>query len=48
MLKQVVDLATIPLLVVFAPDGSEVYKADFYTVDAVVAAIAEARKGGGG
>jgi thiol:disulfide interchange protein len=47
MLKQV-DRVTIPLLVVFAPDGSEVYKADFYTVDAVVAAIAEARKRGGG
>jgi len=33
----------IPLLVVFAPDGSEVFKGDFYTVDQVVEAINEAR-----
>ncbi len=52
MLKAV-DRVTIPLLVVFAPDGREVYKADFYTVDQVVAAVGEARgmavsEGGGG
>jgi len=33
---------TIPLLVVYAPNGSEVFKSDFYTVDQVVEAIGEA------
>lgn len=33
---------TIPLLVVFAPDGTPVFKSDFYTADQVAAAIAEA------
>jgi len=37
---------TIPLLVVFAPDGSEVFKSDFYTVDQVLAAVAKARESG--
>ena len=30
---------TIPLLVIFAPDGEEVFKSDFYTVEQVVEAI---------
>ncbi len=34
---------TIPLLVVFSPDGREVFKADFYTIDQVVAAVERAR-----
>ena len=34
----------IPLLVIFAPDGTEVFKGDFYTVEQVVEAI-EAAKG---
>lgn len=35
---------TIPLLVVYAPDGSEAFKSDFYTRDQVLAAITEARE----
>ncbi len=42
-----VDRVTIPLLVVFAPDGAEVFKADFYTPEQVVAALAEARADAG-
>ena len=34
---------TIPLLVIFAPDGREVFKGDFYTVNQVVEAIRNAR-----
>ena len=34
---------TIPLLVVFAPDGREVFKSDFYKVEQVLAAIASAK-----
>jgi thiol:disulfide interchange protein DsbD len=41
MLKAV-DRVTIPLLVIFAPDGTELYKADYYTVGQVVAAVEEA------
>jgi thiol:disulfide interchange protein len=33
---------TVPLLVVFAPDGRPVFKSDFYTVDQVIAAIEKA------
>lgn len=33
---------TIPLLVVFAPDGAPVFQGDFYTADQVAAAIEEA------
>ena len=33
----------IPLLVIFAPDGSEVFKSDAYTAGQVTVAIAEAR-----
>ncbi|MBP26760.1 MAG: hypothetical protein CMJ63_00870, partial [Planctomycetaceae bacterium] len=33
----------IPLLVVIAPDGQEVFKGDFYTVDQVVEAVNEAK-----
>lgn len=36
---------SIPLLVVFAPDGSEVFKSDFYTVEQVREAVATARGG---
>jgi thiol:disulfide interchange protein DsbD len=35
---------TIPLLVVYAADGTEIFKSDFYTVDQVVAAVAAARR----
>jgi thiol:disulfide interchange protein len=34
---------TIPLLVIYAPDGREVFKSDFYTVDQVVTAVNRAR-----
>lgn len=34
----------IPLLVVFAPDGTEVFKEDFYTADQVIDAINRARE----
>lgn len=33
----------IPLLVVFAPNGKEVFKGDFYTVEQLVDAVNEAR-----
>ncbi|MFA9477785.1 cytochrome c biogenesis protein CcdA [Phycisphaerales bacterium AB-hyl4] len=38
-----VNRITIPLLIVFSPDGSEVFKGDFYTVDQVLGAIEEAK-----
>jgi thiol:disulfide interchange protein len=41
-LKEVGRL-TIPLLVVYAPDGREVFKSDFYTADEVLQAVNEAR-----
>lgn len=34
---------TIPLLVIYASDGQEVFKSDFYTVDQVLAAVRQAR-----
>jgi thiol:disulfide interchange protein len=40
-----VNRLTIPLLVVFAPDGREVFKGDFYKPDQVVQAIADAARG---
>jgi thiol:disulfide interchange protein DsbD len=43
-LKEVGRL-TIPLLVIFAPDGREVFKSDFYTADQVVRAIDAADSG---
>jgi len=33
---------TVPLLVVFAPDGNPVFKSDFYTVDQVLDAVEKA------
>lgn len=42
-LKEVGSL-TIPLLVIYAPDGSPVFKSDFYTADQVSRAINQARK----
>jgi thiol:disulfide interchange protein DsbD len=33
---------TVPLLVVFAPDGNPVFKSDFYTVDQVLGAVEKA------
>jgi len=42
---QKVNRLTIPLLVVFAPDGTEVFKGDFYTVDQVIKAVEQARNG---
>jgi len=38
--------AGIPLLVILAPDGREIFKSDAYTIDQVVSAIAEARGDG--
>ncbi len=35
---------TIPLLVIYAPDGREVFKSDFYTVEQVVTAVNRARR----
>jgi len=35
---------TIPLLVVFSPEGTMVFKSDFYTVDQVLEAVDRARK----
>ncbi len=34
---------TIPLLVIYAPDGHEVFKSDFYTADEVLEAVTRAR-----
>jgi len=42
-----VGRVTIPLIVVFAPDGSEVFKSDFYTVDQILDAVGRARGGSG-
>ncbi len=42
---KVVGSLTVPLLVVFAPDGQTVFKSDFYTVNQVVAAIQQALGG---
>jgi thiol:disulfide interchange protein len=39
---------TIPLLVVLAPDGTEIFKSDAYTPRQVLDAIAQAKRGGGG
>jgi thiol:disulfide interchange protein DsbD len=33
---------TVPLLVVFSPDGKPVFKSDFYTVDQVLGAVERA------
>jgi len=35
----------IPLLIVLAPDGREVFRGDFYTIDQVVDAVTDARGG---
>ena len=35
---------TVPLLVVFSPDGKPVFKSDFYTVDQVLGAVERARR----
>jgi len=40
-LKEVGNL-TIPLLVIFSPDGKQVFKSDFYTVSQIQKAVAEA------
>jgi len=40
---QSVNRLTIPLLVVFAPDGREVFKNDFYTHQQVIEAVNQAR-----
>ncbi len=42
---KIVGSLTVPLLVVFAPDGQTVFKSDFYTVNQVVAAIRQALGG---
>jgi thiol:disulfide interchange protein DsbD len=45
-LKEVGTL-TIPLLVIFSPNGKQVFKSDFYTADQVYAAVTEALAGSG-
>ncbi len=42
MLKAV-DRLTIPLLVIFKPDGTETLKSDFYTIEQVIEAVREAQ-----
>ena len=42
---QAVNRVMIPLLVVFSPDGSEVFKGDYYTVEQVINAVAAAQGG---
>ena len=39
-----VDGLRIPLLVVFRPDGTIAWEGDFYTVDQIVTAVADARR----
>jgi thiol:disulfide interchange protein len=39
-----VGILTIPLLVIYDPNGREIFKKDFYTVDQVVQAVEHARK----
>jgi thiol:disulfide interchange protein DsbD len=39
---KVVGSLTVPLLVVFSPDGKKVFKSDFYTVDQVLEAVSQA------
>jgi thiol:disulfide interchange protein DsbD len=34
---------TIPLLVVYSPEGKEVFRSDFYTVDQILAVVNRAR-----
>ena len=41
-LKEVGSL-TVPLLVVFTPDGTPVFKSDFYTVSQILGAVERAR-----
>ena len=43
-LKEIGSL-TVPLLVIFTPDGQPVFKSDFYTVDQILRAIKAATKG---
>jgi len=45
-LKELGNL-TIPLLVIFTPNGNQVFKSDFYSVDQVYAAVSGALKGSG-
>ena len=40
-----VNRLTIPLLVVFAPDGTETFKGDYYTPEQVIDAVATAKPG---
>jgi thiol:disulfide interchange protein DsbD len=42
---KVVGSLTVPLLVVFSPDGKTVFKSDFYTVDQVLEAVRQALGG---
>jgi thiol:disulfide interchange protein DsbD len=34
----------IPLLIIYTPEGHEVFRGDFYTVDQVIDAVTEARQ----
>jgi thiol:disulfide interchange protein DsbD len=42
-LKEIGNL-TIPLLVIFSPNGNQVFKSDFYTVEQILKAVNEAMK----
>jgi thiol:disulfide interchange protein len=33
---------TIPLLIIYAPDGREIFRSDFYTAEQVIAAVERA------
>lgn len=37
---------TVPLIVVFAPDGKAIFKSDFYTVGQILKAVERAREDG--
>jgi len=43
-LKEVGNL-TIPLLVIFSPNGKQVFKSDFYTVDQIYDAVTKSLGG---
>jgi hypothetical protein len=38
---------TIPLLVIFSPNGKQLFKSDFYTADQVYEAVNKALEGSG-
>jgi thiol:disulfide interchange protein DsbD len=46
-LRNRMGFASIPLLVVLAPDGTEIFKSEAYTIDQVVEAIEQAKAAAG-